>query len=98
MRLWAAVLAVCFLAATLVAPRLLAPLNHLWSRLGLLLSHIVSPVVMGLVYAFVIVPMGLMLKAMGRDLLRLNWESQTSSYWIERTPPAPQPDSMSKQF
>jgi hypothetical protein len=97
-RLWAAVLAVCCLAVALVAPRLLGPFNQLWSRLGLLLSHVVSPVVMGLVYAMVIVPMGLILKSTGRDLLRLNWDPRAPSYWVERTPPAPQPGSMSKQF
>jgi hypothetical protein len=98
MRLWAAVLAVCFLALTVLAPGLLAPLNRLWSRLGLLLSHVVSPVIMALLYAVLILPAGLLLKAMGRDLLSLNWQPKSPSYWIDRLPPAPQPSSMSKQF
>jgi hypothetical protein len=98
MRSWAAVLSICCLAAALLAPGLLAPFNHMWSRIGLILNLIVSPVVMGLIYAIVIVPTGLILKATGRDPLRLKWQPHIPSYWIDRRPPNSQPDSMSKQF
>ena len=81
-----------------LAPRLLHPLNRVWFALGLLLHHVVNPVVMALMFYGAILPMALLLRALGKDLLRLKREPQAASYWIAREPPAPAPDSMSKQF
>jgi hypothetical protein len=97
-RLWAFAVTALFLAAAFLFPRLLAPLNFLWKKLGLALHHITNPIIMGLVYCVGIVPMGLLLRAMGKDLLRLKWDRAAPSYWIIREPPGPKPGSMSKQF
>ncbi len=43
-------------------------------------------------------PMALLLRWLGKDLLRLKREPEAQSYWIAREPPAPAPGSMSKQF
>ena len=43
-------------------------------------------------------PMALLLRWLGKDLLRLKREPEAKSYWIAREPPAPAPGSMSKQF
>jgi hypothetical protein len=61
-----------------------------------LLHHVVSPVIMALMFYGAILPMALLLRALGKDVLRLKRESDTASYWIPREPPAP--GSMSKQF
>lgn len=82
----------------LVAPGRLAPLNRAWMRLGLLLSKVVTPVVMLLIFALTVVPIGLAMRLAGRDPLRLKRDPQAASYWIERTPPGPAPESMSDQF
>jgi len=97
-RLWALVLAALFAAAALFAPRVLSPLNRAWLRLGIAMHRIGNPVVMGLIYFVGFVPMGLAIKASGKDLLRLRWEPDAPSYWIRRQPPGPSPVSMSKQF
>lgn len=97
-RPWAAGLALAFLAAALAAPKMLAPANRVWSRLGLALGHIVAPVVMGIVFALVVVPTGLLMRMLGKDMLRLKWQPGAETYWIARTPPAPAPGSMSRQF
>jgi hypothetical protein len=98
MRLWAAIVAACFLGVSIAAPRLLNPLNRAWARLGLLMGRILSPVVMAVVYSIIIVPAGLLLRVLGRDPLRLKWQPQAETYWIAREQPAPEPDSMSRQF
>lgn len=79
-------------------PGALAPLNRAWTRLGLLLGRIVIPVVMGAIYVLAFVPTGLVMRARGRDLLRLRREPDAASYWIERRPPGPAPDGMTNQF
>lgn len=82
----------------LVAPAPLAPLNRAWTRLGLLLFKVVNPVVMFLIYATTVVPIGLIMRACGKDPLRLGKEPAATSYWIEREPPGPAPESMINQF
>ena len=53
---------------------------------------------MGIIYVSTVVPVGLILKACGKDLLRLKREPDSKSYWIDRDPPGPAPGSMTKQF
>ena len=97
-RLWAVVLAVVFLVAALAFPGVLTPLNRLWMRFGLLLHRIVSPVVLGIMFFGVITPMGLLMRALGKDPLRLRLDKPARSYWIERTPPGPAPETFKDQF
>ena len=95
---WTAGLAVIFLAAALARPALLNPLNRIWLKFGLLLHKIVNPVIMALLFYGTVLPTGLVLRAMGRDLLRLKREPDAASYWIVRAPPGPAPDTMKDQF
>jgi hypothetical protein len=97
-RYWALGTAILFLVAALVAPRLLTPLNWLWTKLGLALHHVVNPVIMALIYFGGVVPTGYVLRARNKDPLRLKREPEATTYWISRKPPAPSPGSMSKQF
>lgn len=96
-RPWAAATGALFLGAAFLAPRALKPLNVLWFRFGMLLHRIVSPIVMGFLFFVTVTPIGLLMRALGKDLLRLE-RSDAKSYWIERDPPGPPPESMTKQF
>ncbi len=58
--LWAFPLAGVFLLAGLFTPKLLRPLNVLWTRFGAILHHIVAPVVMGAVFFWAVVPVAMM--------------------------------------
>ena len=64
-----------FLVSALAAPRSFAPLNILWFKFGLLLHHIVNPILMALIYFGAVVPTGLMLRMARKDLLRLEWDT-----------------------
>lgn len=94
---WSAA-AVAFLVLALVAPRLLHPLNWLWTKFGLLLHRVMQPVVMGLMFFTTIVPMGLLFRLAGKDFLRRRLDPAADSYWIARDPPGPSPDSFKNQF
>jgi hypothetical protein len=96
--LWLLAAAAAFLAAALVIPAVLKPLNQLWHRLGLLLHRIINPIVMGVVFYGTVLPTGLIMRALGNDLLRLRSEPDRDSYWIRREPPGPKPESMRDQF
>jgi hypothetical protein len=95
---WTAALAAVFLIAALLRPAVLNPLNRLWLRFGLLLHRIVNPVIMALLFYGTVLPTGLVMRAMGKDLLRLKREPDAASYWIVRGPPGPAPESMKDQF
>ncbi len=82
----------------LVAPAVLGPLNKVWMQFSLLLSKIVQPIVLGVLFFVVLMPIGLLMRAGGKDLLNLKWSKTESSYWILRKPPGPAPETMKNQF
>lgn len=98
LRWWAVVVAAAFALLALAAPTLLAAPNRAWTKLGLLLGRIVSPIVLGLMFYAVFTPMGWVLRAMGKDPMRLHRDPAASTYWIERKPPGPPPESLNNQF
>lgn len=97
-RLWALIVAALFLAAAFLAPAALKPLNRVWFGFGMLLHKIVSPLVMALLFFTTVTPIALLMRVAGKDPLRLKFDRAARSYWIERTPPGPEPDSMRRQF
>ena len=75
-----------------------APLNRLWLKFGLLLYKVMNPLILGLLFFVTIMPIGLVMRAFGKDFLRLRLDRNAKSYWIDRTPPGPPPQSMRNQF
>jgi Saxitoxin biosynthesis operon protein SxtJ len=94
---WGAV-AVVFLAAALLAPALLGPLNRGWRRLALLLSKVTTPIVMGVLFFVVLTPVGIIMRLTGKDPLRLRFERDSPSYWLGRITLGDRQTSMTKQF
>lgn len=75
----------------------LKPLNLIWHRFGLLLFKVTNPVIMGIIYYGSIVPTGIILQLMKKDILNLN-KTQAVSYWVERVPSGPRGQDMKNQF
>src|SRR5262245_30411251 len=95
---WMAGLAVLFLAIAWLYPVALRPLNWIWHRFGLLLHKFVTPLIMALLFYVTIVPIGLVMRVLGKDMMRLKREPGSGSYWIVREPPGPAPETMKDQF
>jgi predicted membrane metal-binding protein len=98
LRLWALLVAIAFLAAALVYPRLLHPLNWVWFKVGMLLHHVVTPIVMGLIFCFGVIPTALIIRMRRRDPLRIEGHRRGETSWVVRVPPGPSPDSMKRLF
>jgi hypothetical protein len=96
--LWALITSGVFLLAALVYPRVLAPLNRLWMAFGNLLHIMVGSLVLGILFVLVITPLGLLMRAMGRDALALKRDGSACTYWIQRMPPGPDPKTLFNQF
>ena len=92
-RIWSVVLSSLFLIITIIRPNLFTFLNRLWIQFGILLGKIISPVVMGLVFFFVVTPIGILVRILKKDVMGL--KRGASSYWINREDKV---QSMKKQF
>ena len=95
LRIWALVVSIIFFLLAFLAPKILALPNKLWFKFGLLVGSIVAPIVMTLVYFFTVVPTGLIMRLLGKDLLAQKLDKNAKSYWIERKEPM---GSMKNQF
>ena len=94
-RLWSLVLSIIFFILGVLNSKLLTPLNKLWFKFGILLGSIVAPIVMGIVYFLVVTPIGIIMRLLGKDLLKTNKIKSASTYWIKRDK---QDSTMKKQF
>ena len=83
LRTWALVVSIIFLFLGLINSKILLPLNRIWLKFGLLLGKIISPLVMGIVYFFVVTPIGLFMRLLRKDLLMLK-KNKSKSYWITK--------------
>lgn len=97
-RWWAVGVGAAFALIAIVIPRILAPLNRLWLKFGLLLGRIVSPIALGILFYGVFTPIGGLLRLAGKDPLKLKLDKNATTYWTSRQPPGPKPDSMNQQF
>ena len=55
-RLWSLVLSIIFLILGILNSKILTPMNKLWFKLGIFLGKIISPLVMGIIFFFVVTP------------------------------------------
>ena len=83
---------------TLTRAHWLAPLKHAWMKLGELLHHIVSPLVMGLIYFAVFTPTAIVMRMAGRDALERSFDASAPTYWKRRDPPGPADDSFTNLY
>tara|TARA_X000000368_G_scaffold99080_1_gene76279 strand:- start:569 stop:970 length:402 start_codon:yes stop_codon:yes gene_type:complete len=91
------VLAVIFLLITLLLPNILTPLNKLWMNFGVLLGTIVNPIVLGIIFFGLFMPIGLIMKLLQRDELNLKFRVK-GSYWKKRDVNSDQLSSFKNPF
>jgi hypothetical protein len=92
-RIWSVFLSLVFLIITIIRPNLFTFLNRSWIQLGIFLGKIISPIVMGLAFFFVVTPIGILVRVLKKDVMGL--KRGASSYWINRENKI---QTMKKQF
>ena len=95
LRIWASVVSTIFFLLAFVAPKVLVLPNKLWFKFGLLLGSIIAPIVMAMVYFITVLPTGIIMRLLGKDLLKQKLDNNAKSYWIERSEPM---GSMKNQY
>ena len=93
-RIWSLVISIIFLVLGLLNSKLLNPLNKIWFKFGLLLGKIISPIVMGIIFFFVVTPIAILMKLLRKDLINLKF-NKNKTYWIDKSGPK---SKMKNQF
>ena len=76
LRIWSLVVSIIFLILGLINSKVLTPLNKLWFKFGLLLGKVVSPLIMGIIFFFVVTPTAFIMRIIGKDLLNLKFNNK----------------------
>jgi len=93
-RIWSFMISFIFLFLGLLNSTILTPLNKLWFKFGIFLGRIVSTLVMGIIFFFIVTPIGIIMRIIGKDLLNLKFNNN-KSYWIDKNGPK---SKMKNQF
>ena len=93
-RYWSLIISLIFLILGFLNSKALTPLNKIWFKFGIFLGRIISPLIMGIIFFFVVTPTGLLMKILKKDLLNLKF-NRNKSYWIDKTEPK---SKMKNQF
>ena len=78
--------------------KLSAPWLACSTQLRFTLGRIATPILMAFLFVATVVPVGLVMRALGNDPLRLRRDPKAASYWILRDPPGPKPEAMKHQY
>lgn len=97
-RLWALGIAAAFAGLGIRDSKVLTPLNRVWFKVGLLIHKGTSPIILGFMFYVVLTPVALILWVFSVDLLKLKFEPNKKTYWIDRSPPGPRPESLGDLF
>ena len=82
-RVWSLLISIIFLVLGLLNSTILNPLNRIWFKFGLFLGKIISPIIMGFIFFFVVTPIGILMRFLKKDLLHLKFNNK-ETYWIEK--------------
>ena len=84
-----------FIILGLIDSKILTPLNNAWIKVGEILGMIIAPIVMAIIYFFILTPISIIVRIFGKDLLSIKFNKQVNTYWINRKKDI---NSMKKQF
>jgi len=82
-RLWSLIISIIFLVLGMINSKILTPLNKLWFKFGIFLGNFIAPIVMSIIFFLVVTPTGIIMKLLGKDLIKLK-KNNEKSYWIEK--------------
>ena len=84
---WPWIVAAVFWAAALLYPAILGPVYRVWMKFGSVLGWVNTRLILGIMFYLVFLPVGLILKILGKDAMRRRQDVSAESYRIEREAP-----------
>lgn len=67
-----------------VYPSVLRPLNKIWMTLAIILGWFMTRVILSILFYFILTPIGLVAKFIGKEFLDIKWKRKVNTYWIIR--------------
>ncbi|MFX0145267.1 MAG: SxtJ family membrane protein [Candidatus Hodarchaeota archaeon] len=80
--LW--VIGMVILSMGLLKPRLLGPIHKGWMGMSFLIGFFMTHLILALMYYLVFTPVALVMRILGKDPLRPNYDRNAKSYWKRR--------------
>lgn len=87
-----------FLFLSLVAPRLLKPVQKIWMGLAFLIGWLITRIILIILFYLVITPIGILAKIFGQDFLDLKLDKNRQTYWIIKSSAKVDKRSYENQF
>ena len=97
LKLWAIVVALCFLIVSLTFPSFYEKIHfyQAWIKVGNFIGKINSKIIIFILFYFIFFPIGVVLKILKKDLLNKKINKATNTYFVDRKL---QPTNMKNQF
>ena len=67
-----------------VVPQILRPLYSVWMAIGLVLGTIVTSIILTVVFVVAIIPIGLVMRLLGKDPMERKLDPEATTYWIPK--------------
>jgi len=80
--MWPWIVAAVFIAAALLVPMALGPVYRLWMKIGHVLGWINTRIILGVMFFIIFAPVGLLLRLLGKDMLRRRLDTSATTYRI----------------
>lgn len=80
--LWPWVIGTVFLFWSLAAPASIRPVYSGWMRIAMVIGSVINYVVLAVVFYVVMLPMGLVMRAMGKDPMARKFDEALKSYRV----------------
>ncbi len=87
-----------FVILALISIPVLRPFHKLWMMLALLMGFVMSRVILTMLYYFVLTPIGLLAKIVGKKFMTLGFDKKVVTYWEKRENTAKQQIDYERQF
>jgi saxitoxin biosynthesis operon SxtJ-like protein len=73
-------ISICFILASLIKPLALKSIYKVWMKFGYVMHSITTPILLGIVYYFVLTPIGLIKRIFDKDAMGLDFQSDKMTY------------------
>jgi len=94
-RIWSIIISIIFLFLGIFNSKILTPFNKFWVKFGIILGKFVSPIILGLIFFFVVLPTGLIMRMIKKNFLGVKFDKNLKTYWVKKEK---QLSSMKDQF
>jgi Ca2+/Na+ antiporter len=92
------IIGLALLAFGVASPQLLRPLYFVWMGLAFIMGSVMTRLILTLVFVLLVVPIGLVMKLVGRDPLNRRIDASKVSYWISREDMDRSPERLEKYY